>query len=993
MMCLLQRGARALLLTLGCGLLVGSASVLSAEEIARWDFDQADSGWQPNDQTELRIQDGRLVIRSKGGDPFLTTPVSGRAGQHQVTLKAQFRGRADVQLFWTTEKDPQTTEEHSVRAEFAGDPNALKTLRLWFQTDSPVTSLRLDPFGRAGEMQVDSIVITDEAPPTPQATPVADIKVLDGFHVELLYSVPGTEMGSWVSMTTDPRGRLIVSDQYGKLYRVTPPPVGTTQQIQIEPIDVEIGMAQGLLHAFDSLYVMVNGTDKDKQGLYRVTDTNGDDKYDTVEYLRKLNGGGEHGPHAIVLAPDGKSLYVCAGNHTLPTDFAASRVPRVWQEDQLLPRMWDAGGHAVGILAPGGWIAKVSPDGRDWELVASGFRNEYDIAFSPSGELFTYDADMEWDVGSPWYRPTRVNHVTSGAEFGWRSGTGKWPVWYPDSLGSIVDIGPGSPTGIVFGQGARFPEKYQKALFIADWSYGVVYAVHMTPSGSTYVGEAERFISAAPLPVTDLVVNPADQAMYFTIGGRKTQSGLYRVTYHGSAPVAPVAATDEADSGRELRQLRRQLEMLHHPGAEGAVEQAWQYLGHPDRTIRFAARTAIEHQPVATWQHKALGEHANADARITALLALARCGDPALLLPVLESLGQLHADAAALSEEQKLAALRVLSLSFIRLGRPEPQIAEQIAGALDSSYPSHSLRLNRELCALLVYLQDGQVAAKTLALLQAASTQEEQIHYVLCLRALPRERWTLDQRRQYFQWFLDAASLRGGNSFSGFLKNIREEAINTLSDDDKVALQEILDARPVASEPVMEAASRPFVKAWTVEDLLGDVEAGLTGRNFDNGRRMFTATACFKCHRFAGDGGIVGPELTAVGRRYNARTLLESLIEPSKVISDQYEANVFVLNSGKQVIGRVVNLNAERLMVSENMLDPGKLTSVDRQEIEETFVSKTSMMPTGLLNNLTRDEILDLVAYLQSGGDPDAAVFQGSRNVTAIHKGRANSGD
>jgi glucose/arabinose dehydrogenase len=192
-------------------------------------------------------------------------------------------------------------------------------------------------------------------------------------------------------------------------------------------------------------------------------------------------------------------------------------------------------------MAPGGWIAQVSPDGQDWQLLASGFRNEYDIALNPDGELFTYDADMEWDVGSPWYRPTRVNHVTSGAEFGWRSGTGKWPAYYPDSLGSVVDIGPGSPTGIAFGTGAKFPAKYQKSLFISDWSYGVIYAVHMSPSGSTYTGEAERFIAAAPLPVTDMVINPADQAMYFTIGGRKTQSGLYRVTYKGTESTAAVA--------------------------------------------------------------------------------------------------------------------------------------------------------------------------------------------------------------------------------------------------------------------------------------------------------------------------------------------------------------------------------------------------------------------------------------------------------------------
>lgn len=111
----------------------------------------------------------------------------------------------------------------------------------------------------------------------------------------------------------------------------------------------------------------------------------------------------------------------------------------------------------------------------------------------------------------------------------------------------------------------------------------------------------------------------------------------------------------------------------------------------------------------------------------------------------------------------------------------------------------------------------------------------------------------------------------------------------------------------------------------------------------------------------------MGPDLTAVSRRFNARTMLESLIEPSKVISDQYEATVFVTESGKQVIGRIVNLNNDTLMVSEDMLDPGRLTVLKRDAIEEMFTSKTSQMPSGLLDHLTRNEILDLVAYLRSG--------------------------
>ncbi len=952
-----------------------ACSAGQAEEFGRWEFDNADSGWSANDQATLTIADGSLVIEATGDDPTLTANVKAPAGWHALTVTARFRRRTEFQVFWTTEKDNTVSEDRSVTSALRGDENQFREFQIWFQTDSPVTSLRLDPMSRRGQMHIASIVLTDDAPPEPKATPAESINVLEGFRVELLHAVRSEEFGSWVSMTTDPKGRLIVSDQYGKLYRVTPPAVGSDDEIGIEKIDVELGMAQGLLYAFDSLYVMVNGNDEMKSGLYRVTDSDSDDHFDTVEVLRHLDGGGEHGPHAIVLAPDGKSLYVCAGNHTNVPEFEHSRVPRNWDEDHLLPRMWDAGGHAVGRMAPGGWIANVSPDGGEWTLHASGFRNEYDIAFSPDGELFTYDADMEWDVGTPWYRPTRVNHATSGAEFGWRSGTGKWPTWYPDSLPSVVDIGPGSPTGIGFGTAAKFPAKYQKSLFIADWSYGIIYAVHLTPAGSTFTGEAEPFISGVPLPVTDMVVSPVDGAFYFTIGGRRTQSALYRVTYTGSESTAP--ATSPTTKGAELRELRHRLEALHRDDAKNAIAEAWRYLGHEDRNIRFAARVAIEHRPVSEWEDKALAENSSPDAKLTALLALARCGDDYLQDSIITSMASLH--GMELSEDQKLAALRVLGLTFIRMGEPGQETKGSIAAALSGMYPSDSPRMNRELCALLVYLGDSSVAGKTVELMENAPTQEERMYYALCLRAL-KNGWTIEQRARYFRWFVDSATMRGGHSFGGFLKNMRDEAIDTLSDEEKKALEEVLALVPEPAEPTIEAASRPFVQEWTVDDLLADVEAGLHGRNYENGRRMFVATACYKCHRFAGEGGIVGPDLTGVARRFNARSLLESLVDPSKVVSDQYEASVFVLNDGRQVVGRVVNLNGDSLMVSENMLDPGNLTSFKRDEIEESFTSKTSMMPKGLLNNLTRDEILDLVAYLQSGGNATADVFAAATN-------------
>ena len=93
--------------------------------------------------------------------------------------------------------------------------------------------------------------------------------------------------------------------------------------------------------------------------------------------------------------------------------------------------------------------------------------------------FFTYDADMEWDLGAPWYRPTRINHVVSGSDYGWRSGTGKWPAYYEDSLPPVVDIGPGCPTGVINGLGAKFPAKYQDAIYALDWTFGTIYAIHM----------------------------------------------------------------------------------------------------------------------------------------------------------------------------------------------------------------------------------------------------------------------------------------------------------------------------------------------------------------------------------------------------------------------------------------------------------------------------------------------------------------------------------
>ena len=803
----------------------------------------------------------------------------------------------------------------------------------------------------------------------PTATPIDQLKVAKGFRVELLYSVPKEKQGSWVNMAVDPKGRLIVSDQYGKLYRVTPPAIGgKASATKIEPINVDIGEAQGLLWAFDSLYVVVNKGGKFDSGLYRVRDTDGDDQLDKVEVLRKLDGGAEHGPHAILLSPDGKSLYVVAGDATKLTDLDSSRVPQVWDEDLLLPRTYGRG-FMKGVPAPGGWICRIDSDGKEWELISTGYRNQYDAAFNRDGELFTYDADMEWDINTPWYRPTRVCHVVSGSEFGWRNGSGKWPPYFADSVPATYDIGPGCPTGVTFGYGAKFPAKYQNALYLCDWSYGKLYAMHLTPKGASYSATTEDFVTGTPLPLTDIVVNPSDGAMYFLIGGRKTTSGLYRVTYVGSEWTL---STRTPDLGVQARAVRKKLESFHGHHDPQAVEVAWGYLGHKDRFIRWAARVAIEHQPPAEWQEKALTEK-DRQAALTALLALTRVGDKKLQPRLLAALERI--DWQPLSHQQRLTLLRVYGLAFIRMGRPDDATRQKVIARFNPHYPANSRELNSELCKMLVYVQAPETAAKSIALLEKAPAQEEQIDYAKSLRHL-KNGWTPELRKSYFSWFTKAASYRGGASFVLFVQHIKEDAVANLTDTQKAELKAILEAKPESTTPIAALEKRPFVRKWTMDELVPLLNTELHGRDFDRGRAMFAATRCFACHRFDNQGGAVGPDLTSLSGRFSPRDLLESVVEPNKEISDQYAAVTIVKLDGKVVTGRIVNLNGDTFRVNTDMLDPDAQVTVDRKQIEEMRRSKVSMMPAGLLDTLKREELLDLMAYLLSRGNREHKMFQ-----------------
>ncbi len=804
-----------------------------------------------------------------------------------------------------------------------------------------------------------------------RALPPQSLRVAPGFHVELVCEVPRDEQGSWVAMTVDPRGRLIASDQYGRLYRVTPPPPDTGPEAsKVEPLAVQLGMAQGLTFVNDRLYAVVNGegVEGNGSGLYCLEDRDHNDTFEIVRRLRAIEGEGEHGPHAVVPGPDGKSLFVVAGNHTTLTRVDESRVPRHWSEDLLLPRLWDANGHAVGIVAPGGWICRTDLEGRTWELVSIGYRNAYDLAFNTDGELFTYDSDMEWDVGAPWYRPTRICHVTPGSEFGWRSGSGKWPTHSPDSLPPAIELGTGSPTGITFGYGTAFPKEYQQCLFACDWSFGRIDAVQLVPEGSTYRGEAKEFLTGMPLPLTDVVVNRHDGAMYFSVGGRKTKSAVYRITYRGpdsDTDQEKASEPSEPSTARDLRAVRHLAERRCGHVDPATIDLVWPLLDHQDRFIRFAAHTALEWQPVEQWEPRALKETRPWPA-LEAIVALARCSSPAnhgRAQAMLQSLARLDWDQ--LNYDQRLAWLRATELVLIRTQTTDAATRDSLANRLKALFPQPDAEIQLRLSNLLAFLGVPEVVGPLLATMESGATQEERIAAAYALRVdLPKA--SLSQQRRYFQWFPDARHIRGGESLRGFLAMIRDEAAKGLPADRRKELAEIIAAPMELDNTSPESPPGPVVRHYSVEEVVSAASDPSNLGDFTAARAAFAKAQCFKCHRVGLEGGATGPDLTTATRRFSIPYLAESIVDPNREISDRFQRTRFLLQDGRTVVGRVANMSDDEIYVVTDLLKPGDFSVLKRDEIDEAAPIHSSEMPEGLLDSLSSDEIRALFAFLRS---------------------------
>lgn len=903
-----------------------------------------------------------------------------------------------------------------------------------------------------------------------------------GFVVE---EVASNELvGSVVNMTFDHKGRPALSIERSGIRLLEDRDDDGVYETILNFTD-KVNTAHGM-HYIGAGDLLVNANGSDGTGIYRVRDTDGDDQADEVTLILKSRGGiQEHGPHAILTGPDA-SLYVMYGNHAYPdTEIDPLSPSRALQEDNLLPRYVDPRGHANSIAAPGGTIHRFTLDGEHCEQVVGGFRNSFDFAMNSAGEMFTFESDMEWDVGLPWFRPVRAIHCAPSGDFGWRTGSSKIPFYAVDTLPGVDDVGRGSPVGVCFYYHHAYPERYYGAYFMGDWSRGRIRVMFPDRNGATYAANIVDFLLGEPLNVTDMDVGP-DGNLYFALGGRMTHGGLYRVRYKNpskppkaegieavikqpmprsawgkealraakseiglgwGASLRDVALDESRNTEDRLRAVealqvlgpKPDFEMLttlagsHNPDVRAqaiflfgtyqlhesapvlvaalndpdafvvrracdslirsGLKPDWSadggtqiedglvnvLLKWDDRFVRNAARIALVRSNVDAWRELIVrrGVPANPRWMTDLVLSLIYAQDGGsnseIIFAKLEELSR-----AQLTDDELLDYLRVVQLAYIRKPGADTKAFEASAGPrLLDMFPAADWRVNRELQVVLAHMETPGTVEAILAELTPDKSREEQIHSAYVLRTV-QTGWNHELRNRFVAWFDGAWDFRGAASMEGYIRNLWDSAMELLPKDERHVAERrkerIFDEKAAETRAILAAAEgedvrRSDLAQMSFEELSEYLEfdpMNYREPNLERGQKTFIRAKCASCHVFGSIGNGGGPDLSTVVKRFRRRDILESIMYPSRVISDQYSGVELELESWESVSGMVVGETDERITL---ITATGERLDVPKTEIVARRDAKASIMPEGLLETMNLGDLVALIQFLEHGSD------------------------
>jgi putative membrane-bound dehydrogenase-like protein len=705
--------------------------------------------------------------------------------------------------------------------------------------------------------------------------------------------------------------------------------------------------------------------------------------------------GGDHTTNGIRLGLDGW-IYIAVGDYGCP----------------------EARGRDGSKVTMRGGIVRVRPDGTDLEVFATGLRNPFDIGIDPFLNLFTRDNDDNrpggWDI--------RVSHLLQGAYYGYSQHYANFPEEIMPPLGQF---GGGSGTGTLFLQDERWPEKYRNVLFTGDWGRSEVYRHELRPSGPTFDLKQEVFLKIPRPTGIDLDSSGRLYVASWRGGEASTYVGpnvgfIARVTPTG-LKATPSPDLKEADLAQlflqlsgpnSVARLHGQREILRR----GRNAETTEALGK----LASDVKARLEGRVAAIFALKQLdGQESHAT-----LLRLTR--DATVREFALRALTDRKKELAGLDrkpfvealtdESPRVRAQALISLSRVGDGAVARAILPLTARPKDSVLPTRkplhaqpdpdrvlphlAVRALVSLNAVDACLEalDGphaQGALWALRYLHVEKTVEGLIQKLRTVRSS-------EMRRQILATLIRLYHREA--EYKGVWWGIRPE--NAGPYYDAVEWQQSKRIGSVLTTAVLDAD--PETAAWLRAELVRHrvTLAGLPGRpevgpgaekespivvrpadprnpnqignlkyeavtkrllgargNASRGKTLFKAQSCSACHTDADGQALKGPHLVDIGKRYSTAELAESILKPSAKIAQGFETWLFEMADGKVHTGFVVREGPKTVLIRE-------ATGIQRElklaQIESRAIQKQSMMPEGLVNNLTPEELADLIAYLQS---------------------------
>ena len=662
----------------------------------------------------------------------------------------------------------------------------------------------------------------------------------------------------------------------------------------------------------------------------------------------------------------------------------------------------------------GGGILRIRPNGKEMEVFSWGQRNILDVCIDPYMNIFTRDNTNDgggWDI--------RVSHVIQSGLYGYPS---LYKNFTDEMMPPLADYGGGSGCGGMFLHDMRWPEKYRNTVYTCDWGRSEVYSHNLPAAGATFAAQQDVFLKI-PRP-TDIDVDGSGRMYVASWKNGKFNYGGPNVGF--VAQLVPRGYVPKPFPDLNAANDAALISYLKHPSAVYRMHSQWELLRRgvaaervqgimkmiADETVPLYGRVAAlytltQMQPAVPQgikqiylDHPSLREFVlrsitdrkkSADIDTGIVMSGLQDSNPRVRAQALISLGRLGAVGAAESilpltarESQFEVPTKAPLYNQPDPGRVIPHLAVRAlvaVGGVEACLKALGGPHHDGAQWALKYMH-GEDAVQ--GLIKVLGTQRDELRRRATLTTLIR----LYHREGDYQgdWWGTRPDTSGPYyartkwEMSLPIASVIRTAVTDADPDtakflkDQLARHRVsIDGLAVAAAVVSAEDMKPIVlpkadpndATQIGNQSPADVikKALASAGSVERGQKLFVAQSCAKCHTTANGQRPKGPHLVDIGKRYKSPELLESILKPSAKIAQGFDTYGFVTTDGKIVSGFVASESAEDIEVR---LATGVPVVLVKTELEERVKQMKSMMPEGLVSNLTPAQLADLLAYLQS---------------------------